>query len=231
MAMSGADDALFCDVTYSRILITHNGGNTVDSVTLADPLLTDVFFAGPKLAYAIGHFFWRSDDAGDHWTRVVDNNQTDFKDSFKSLFFLDEQTGWIAGGDGIYKTVDSGYHWTLQSTPGFEFSTPTAKYGNIHFFDAMRGFCSSPTSFGSSLNAGIDWVKRFNMQTFYHDIHFINADTGYITDKEYIWKTTDGGNNWRKEVVLPGKKILELHFTDANHGWAVGPGFLLRYVK
>lgn len=231
IAMADQSNAIFSSVYGSQIFITHNGGNSFDSVRLDDPRLNDVFFAGPKLAFAIGVYFWRSEDAGDHWTKVVDANKPEFPDTYKSLFFLNEQTGWIAGGGGIYKTIDGGKKWTAQFTPEFIFGQSGSLGGNAYFTDSLHGAITDQISFGVTTNSGLDWIKRFDLQRTYHDIHFVNETTGYLTDNQYIWKTTDSGLSWEKEVVLPDRRVIELHFTDANHGWACGPGFMLRYAK
>lgn len=60
-------------------------------------------------------------------------------------------------------------------------------------------------------------------------ISFPTADIGYLAASNgHIWKTTDAGNSWEKSYEigeLTGFEIYvfnDLHFTDAQHGFAVG---------
>lgn len=51
-------------------------------------------------------------------------------------------------------------------------------------------------------------------------------------DGPYIFKTTDSGNTWTKVVAVASSTpyLMELHFTDANHGWACGSnGMILKF--
>ena len=62
-------------------------------------------------------------------------------------------------------------------------------------------------------------------------VGFIGAGV-IFKDGSYVYKTINGGNTWTKEVVLPNKLIIEVHFRDAQHGWACGTdGVILKFVQ
>ena len=64
----------------------------------------------------------------------------------------------------------------------------------------------------------------------YRDLHFVSGTTGYITEDKAIYKTQDGGNTWSTAVSLVSNYLIEVHFIDANHGWACGlKGTILKY--
>jgi len=45
-----------------------------------------------------------------------------------------------------------------------------------------------------------------------------------------IYKTTDAGTTWSVVVALVSASIMEIHFTDAGHGWACcADGDVLRF--
>lgn len=134
------------------------------------------------------------------------------------------------GANGLYKTTNGGVNWQLISTTSFDFSFG----GNVFFYDANTGYAADTIRVGKSSNGGTSWVVQKTLPPIYHDIHFVSNDIGYLTSDNYIFKTTDGGATWKNEVVLqnPGIKFYELHFTDANHGWACSEnGLILRYEK
>jgi len=75
-------------------------------------------------------------------------------------------------------------------------------------------------------------VYTSTLSNTYHDIHFVSPQIGYITDNKLILKTTDGGATWTKEVAMANSRIVELHFTDPNHGWAgADHGIILKFVN
>ena len=108
--------------------------------------------------------------------------------------------------------------------------------GSVHFADNNTGYISDANSVNKTTNGGSTFFKIYTpSSSYYHDLHFLSPQVGYLTDQLYILKTVDGGINWVKEVTLApdsGIELIELHFTDASHGWAGGSaGYILRYEK
>jgi photosystem II stability/assembly factor-like uncharacterized protein len=219
--MGSESNIIFTGLT-NKIVFTKNGGAAFDSVNVND-WISDAFFVTPSTAYAIGNGFWKSTNAGSTWTKLYDfpNPIGDYR----TLHFLNDQIGWIAGEQGVFKTINGGADWE-QKMIGPEFTGSSA---NVFFADANIGFISAQSLIGKTSNGGASWSKIFTGSYAYKDLHFISAATGYVSDSSYIYKTQDGGSTWNKEVVLPGKLIVELHFTDATHGWACGTGIILKY--
>ena len=230
MAMGSTSNAIFITSPSggnSKLIITTNGGNTFDSVMVADNNITDAFFVSSSIAYAVGRKCWKTFNAGITWTQLYDFGPT-VPDLYKSLHFLNEQTGWWAGAGGVYKTTNGGINWTAQPTATFNFGN----FGNVYFSDANYGYIADGISVGKSIDGGTSWNKIYTLLPGYHDLHFITKDIGYVTDNKYIFKTTDGGNTWTKEVILVSDNIIEVHFTDANHGWAaLSSGSILKYER
>jgi photosystem II stability/assembly factor-like uncharacterized protein len=224
IAMGSATNAIFVTAGSSafKILVTTNGGNSFDSIAIADNSLTDVFFVSSTVAYAIGQKCWKTTNGGLNWTSTFDFGSA--TTGYKSLHFINEQTGWCAGTGGIFNTTNGGVNWNPQSASNFVFGLT----GNIFFPDANNGYISDDNSVGKSINGGAAWTKAFALGGGYHDLHFVTATTGYVSDNMYIYKTIDGGSTWTRVVRLASGMIIELHFTDANHGWAVFDGYILK---
>jgi photosystem II stability/assembly factor-like uncharacterized protein len=55
-----------------------------------------------------------------------------------------------------------------------------------------------------------------------NSLHFVNENVGYVVgDSGWIAKTTNGGSDW--DTIQKGSEDLRhVHFTDPDHGWAVG---------
>ncbi len=131
---------------------------------------------------------------------------------------------------GVYKTLNGGIDWQRTNTDTFNLD----QGGAIFFLNTDTGYISNNTSIEKTVNGGASWNKVFTCTTSaYHDIHFVSSSVGYITDGSRIFKTSDGGNTWTKVVALAASitnSLIELHFTDPNHGWACGAkGAILKF--
>src|SRR6266496_4344352 len=199
----------------NRLVSTHNGGSSFDTATLADSYLTDVFFVSSMVAYAAGKSIWKTIDGGYNWTKLHDFTISAY---YNSLYFLNEQTGWVIRTGGLYKTINGGVDWQPISTPTFDLNTTRG----VFFLNSNTGYISDELSVGKTTDAGATWSKAFMGVPTYHDIHFVTDNIGYLTDGPRIYKTANGGNTWTKEVALVTSSLIELHFTDINHGWACG---------
>ncbi len=226
IAMNGTANAIFCtnNSNPSKLFFTSNGGNSFDSVMVGDGI-TDVFLVSPTTGYAIGQKFWKTTNGGASWTSIFDFSSLP-GGGYRSLHFLNDQVGWWIGTGGVYFTANGGTSWTSQPLPNFGIST-----GSIYFVDANNGYLAYDMGAGKTTNGGAGWTKINSFQGGYHDVHFLSSTTGYVSDYNYLYKTTDGGVTWTKEVTLAHGGIIEIHFTDANHGWAIYDGFVLKYER
>ncbi|RNI40116.1 hypothetical protein EFY79_02130 [Hanamia caeni] len=224
LSMGSTMNALF--ITPTQLVVTHNGGASFTTKALPDPAVTDVFFIDSIVAYAIGHSVWKTIDAGDNWIKLNDIAPSN---GWNSLFFTNELTGWLLKKTGAYKTINGGIDWQRVNTDTINLD----QAGAIFFLNSDTGYFSNNLSIEKTVNGGTSWNKVFACTTnTYHDIHFVSSNIGYITDGPRIFKTADGGNTWTKEVALGSisNSLIELHFTDANHGWACGAkGAILKF--
>jgi photosystem II stability/assembly factor-like uncharacterized protein len=220
----GAGNAVFVSYSTPMVYFTGNGGSSFDSTTVPFGYFSDVFFVSPTVVYAIGINFCKSVDGGKNWTLV---HQANYSSDYKTLHFLNEQAGWILTSKGLAKTINGGVSWDPVATPGFSFNG----FGSIFVTDANTIYFYSAGKVGVSRNAGLTWSVVLNTRdVFFEDIHFLTNDIGYLTAGNILYKTTDGGANWKREFKLGRGSLIELHFTDANHGWAAGSeGTILKF--
>lgn len=224
MGMGNEKNAIF--VSPNQLVATHNGGASFITKAMPDNALTDVFFTDSSIAYAVGNSVWKTIDGGDNWTKLYDFATPN---GWNSLSFTNEQTGWISNQRGVYKTINGGIDWQMVNTDTINLK----EGGAIFFLNSDTGYISNSTSIEKTVDGGASWNKVFTCAySYYHDIHFVSDNVGYITDGTHILKTSDGGNTWTKVVALASSSnlLIELHFTDANHGWACGQkGTLLKF--
>lgn len=226
IAMGSESNSVFIIAPASKVLFSMNGGTSFDSTVVNDQL-TDAFFVNATTAYAVGRSFWKSINAGSTWSKLYDFPSSTF-DGYKSLYFIDEQNGWVAGKGGVFKTTTGGTTWGL-ITIGSSYDFHNT--GNVYFTDLNNGYVTDAKRIGKTTNAGTSWTTVFTggIDT-YSDLHFPAINTGYMTNGNYIIKTNNGGASWAREIFSAEGVITEVHFTDANHGWACGTnGVLYKY--
>ncbi|MFH0992149.1 MAG: YCF48-related protein [bacterium] len=134
-----------------------------------------------------------------------------------SISFINENSGWIVGDYSIFKTVDGGNTWQLQSL-GIN-----RDMNAIFFVDANIGYVGGNNGeLYKTTNGGANWTKQSlgtGIGTI-SSIYFINATTGWIAGDFLIARTTDG-STWISSGTFTGKHY-NIHFIDANNGFSVG---------
>jgi len=180
-----------------------------------------------KLYLSSGRYFWRSNDAG-----VTIDTLYNFgtNSGSSSIYFINDNLGWIIRGEGVYKTTNGGASWT-QKVSG------SLNYALIHFVNANIGFYSANNVVYKTTDGGDTWTPVYmslpdsGLPGWYQDIAFLDSNNGYISDGRLLLKTTDGGATWTKLLRLGNPRIIEIHFTDVNHGWVVGTNLLVKFSQ
>jgi photosystem II stability/assembly factor-like uncharacterized protein len=233
--------------TQTTILKTTDGGNTWTSNYDAPRLpsaLTGVCFVDAQTGWAVGWaaaasggpVIWHTDDGGETWDYQVYNST--FLMGKHSVCFIDSLKGWIAWGNKIIHTMDGGSTWEDQVT------NTQNNLQNIFFIDSNYGWAvgESGTVFFTT-NGGELWDTSTDtvlVGTILSGVSFIDSYTGwaagYYDDdlmNGVIFKTTDGGLSWEKQLINPDTKaLLCLTFENGCGGFAAGnQGEMLKAVN
>ena len=146
-----------------------------------------------------------------------------------SIYFVDDQHGWIAGSrNTLLATDDGGDNWYPQTSP------TSSNYGGIHFVDADNGWAVGTNGrIVHTTDGGGHWENLPKASSYYlNTVFFTDANTGWVaggkprsftSPRAIIMHTTDGGSSWTFQLsrsdVTP---LIDLNFVDPSHGWAVG---------
>lgn len=154
-----------------------------------------------------------------------------------SIFFVDENNGWLFNASHIGKTSDKGNSWEVMLT----FDTDkNALYENtkgndlIYFINSQIGYfitikysgITNSTHLYKTTNGGISFTRstiigsNFNVDSYAKNLFFIDENTGwFVCNAIELIKTTNSGLTWEK-VYSGSLNFDKIHFTDSQNGWA-----------
>jgi len=164
-------------------------------------------------AFLFSSFLFQTSSAD--W--IQQNSQTTY--SINSVDFIDAQTGFAAGDNGVIrKTTNGGTNWYA-----IEFS-PAASYNYIKMFSASNIIAVSYSSKKvlQSTDGGASWAAN-DMTGISLDIarvQFVDFNTGFACGGTTFYRSTDGGLSWIPKS--PATKIRNFSMVDANTGWCNG---------
>ena len=199
-----------------RILKTEDGGESWATKASLGVTLIGVHFIDANTGWVVGAggTIRKTTNGGDSWSSQNNGTENHF-----DVHFIDANTGWIAGnaGGNIKKTTNGGTSWTTQ-TP----ASPPDFY-QIQFLDANTGYAGGAYGGGENLykttDGGSNWNVLPAISSSVYNLHFVDANNGWVITAGGIYKTTDGGSNWVQETSTVFKGS---YFVDANTGWVAG---------
>ena len=174
-------------------------------------------FPSPGLGFAVnsnGEIFRITDKA----EKIYQADQN----ALRNIQFLDDQTGWVSGSDGmVFKTTDSGLTWSQLQTP------VDAHLESMHFIDKETGFfgISAYSQLLKTTDSGKTWevldIKSGNFVA--RGIYFLTKNKGFIVgENSTIKMTVDGGVTWVDKYSEERGYLFDIYFVDDQFGWAVG---------
>ncbi len=138
--------------------------------------------------------------------------------ALKSVYFVNENTGFACGFYQVLKTTNGGANWQISQVPG--------RHNSLYFVDANTGFlCSDSGKIYKTINSGAVWnAVNSGIQNNLMRIEFLNSGTGLIVgSKRTILKTTDSGESWFS--VIANLDTLDFYgctFINENNYMVVG---------
>ena len=157
-------------------------------------------------------------NGGNNWSPLISGVEGV---ELKSIFFTDNDNGWIVGEHGtIIHTTDGGINWEPQNPD------TTGVLQSIFFTDVNNGWVvgGEPSIMLRTQDGGNNWIEQTTGTTSDLDgIYFIDLNSGWIVGKNgTILHTSDAGNNWNTQVSGTNRTLKDVHFIDSQKGWIVG---------
>lgn len=213
------------------ILKTTNGGKSWRFVHRGPRVSSHLFnlhFIDSETGWAVGTGgIYRTDNGGDSW-RSAETGHGRRTVSGRSVYFLDESTGFLVGQHGrLARSDDGGATWhNLEVLSGDD----KPYLWDVFFLDELRGWVVGER--GTLLvtrDAGETWrVADNGSQLFLTAVRFTDQSNGWITGyrphqgESQILRTHDGGKSWSIESSVTGAELRAMEVLDAKHAWAIG---------
>jgi photosystem II stability/assembly factor-like uncharacterized protein len=221
-------------------LLLRNEGSGWERVTIReeqqpdtqDVSIADMWFANYQNGIAVGPSgFLRTSDGGKTWTlqrlqpsffRDTESATRHRPGHLTCLYFIDENTGWVAGSTGIL------FRMALNG-PIFDQSDNTT-FMRLYFTDSLRGWgINIDGALFRTEDGGQTWRAALDeplANIALEDISFANdrygCAVGGIATTAVILQTTDGGKSWTKIPFMSTSGFFAVQCISPNNIWAVG---------
>lgn len=204
---------------------TTNGG--VNWILLSHPSSDKPLFSinpiNENLVYCIGWFetILKSTNGGSTWIEIRNGPWGDGSSYFAS-YFINSQTGWIAGsGQKVLKTTNGGM--TIDSIYAF-----IGNIRDIYFKDELNGIlCGEGGSVYKTTSGGLNWYKpniqlHGNLYNF-RQLSVVNNNVWIIGNTNPVYRSTDFGQNWDSiGFVTASGQTNEVNFVNSLTGFCGG---------
>lgn len=228
-----SDGKIFIATHSDTIFRSADGGASFTYIKTNHPTLDDIYFTDNNTGYTVySSGLLQTTDGGVSWNVVSPvNGLTLVSNDYNTNFFISSSAGWISNGRAVYKISGNINTW-IKST--FSGTAPVGFVTSLYATSASAVYagCNDGRIFKSTDGgANFSPLPGFaDSASTYLDLNFVDASNGYASSRKRIYKTTDGGSSWTPVVSLGESSFVEIHFTDANHGWGcTDKGEVLRY--
>jgi photosystem II stability/assembly factor-like uncharacterized protein len=221
-----------CDLYY-----TTNGATWTKATAPSFPAgytrtdIRGVFMVNQNVAYATGwgsligaqaSIHLKTIDGGATWTYLAQTEQNKTFDNMYSLYFQNENTGFVVGGalkgSVAARTVDGGINWVPVGFPSGATLNNISGFGNSLIVTTNSGTFFISTDFGDTWNllTPIPNASLFSISTVNNNVIYAAGFDGLVL------KSVDGGNNWTSRFASSNKvcpNIQAAYFVNENVGY------------
>lgn len=225
----------------------HSQTGWIEYQTGFSNIINNIHFLNANTGWAVGDsIIIKSTNGGLNWVKQNFNYTT--KTSFNSVKFINDNTGFVAGGhhsgyyeyyyEYIFKTTNGGINWNLFfESPGgsntyinciipVDQNNIYASTAGVHY-NAAYGYVLNTTNGGNNFSyyyqkGDCNAICCLNSQVVWAAFYFW---TDIPQDVGFIYKTTNRGINWilqYRDSLSSATKFNSIYFVNQNTGFAVG---------
>ena len=124
------------------------------------------------------------------------------------------QVVYAAANDGLYISHDNGDHWEKYALLGKKIVDITIADSNTLYAGYSAG---GDWKIAKSTDGGKNWVDVLSTYGIeYVAISKSNPNIIYVVDYNYIYKSTDGGQTWKKDNSMLAARIWDIEIDPEN---------------
>lgn len=194
-------------------------GNTWSKINNGSMIVRSIFFVNDSLGFYCGEYeglVFKTVNQGNTWS-YYELDPYSF-DGFV-VYFINDSVGFVGGeGDdyGLYKTIDGGDTWDLNTGIGLNYIE------DIAFSNDSTGYLLSDYSLVmKTYDQGENWEIDYDLSftNLYHGIEFISEDVGFIFGHK-LFKTINGGQSWFQITNgLSLMNMIDINFPCIDTGY------------
>lgn len=184
------------------------------------------FAAGESLTYNGNGILLRSDDAGENWYAIWEDNQNR---GLEAMSFPSAFVGYVGGWSQYFaKTVNGGWDWEELNPGG---NDAVSLYTSIAFKDELNGVVTAQLDNGSgvyvTIDGGVSWTAGSGLVAVPYQVTYVGGDTYFmVSTTGYVQKSTDNGLSWNTVYQIPGAVFLNVAFFDDMTGYVLGETYI-----
>jgi len=225
----------FFIIGEGSIYQTKDGGENWEIHYLGMSYINDLYFTDVQNGWVVcwqfnnsGSKIHHTSDEGESWVEQY----TGEGEYLKSIYFRDNNTGWVVGKSGdsgiIVNTIDGGLTWTNQLYANNQF------FIKVYFSDPNNGLAiGNNGSVFQTDNGGIIWTlinEGFDVDFF--DVFFVDlyniwaiGSIGQYPQPVFeglIYYSSDSGETWTEQESGTSQELLGIWFNNSEEGWISG---------
>jgi len=142
-----------------------------------------------------------------------------------AVSFTDDDNGFVAGGNEIYRTIDGGENWEISFLgDDLVFLEDVVVIENNSIIAVGKDFDSNKSIILKTNNSGNSWeMIPVSGSSTLNSIFFVNSSLGFCSGGNgVILKSTDGGENWQSLDSGTSHILKSIFFVNELVGIAVG---------
>ncbi|MFC2088818.1 YCF48-related protein [Calditrichota bacterium] len=214
-------------VCGESIFNTIDGGeNWVTQANPAEDNLESIYFIDTNIGWAVGcsNTILHTSDGGNNWFKQTPGPNLENR-QLTSVYFTDENHGYIAGWGIFLTTENGGQNWTV-----FESPVPVPSALSVFFINPQVGWkVGNIGTIQKTIDGGDTWITQSKILS-YNDIvtvDFVDENYGWVTGgSSEIYYTNDGGINWELKNRPSPHGIFSIDFIDSlvgftHYGWKI----------
>jgi photosystem II stability/assembly factor-like uncharacterized protein len=154
-----------------------------------------------------------------------------------SVHFVNANEGWAVGfSNTILHTSNGGTSWSAQTNQG---GVPVSSYLGVRFIDSNTGWAGGGAAIARTTDGGASWVSQGATQDgrFRNNLFAVSSTAAWIptqnstSSARWFSRFTVGIGEENFNVIGSSAQYADIYFTDADNGWSVGSGPIVRITQ